>query len=116
MPYLGLKVKDRNKGKPKFPSPCRYNQMICAINCCQDATRQANTKVKPPFLPYDEPNLCNDYILKDLVCIERFYISSPCDCVLNQVDSDTDLLNNVVLMKDILRPTKNSRSVGSHKL
>ena len=36
-------------------------------------------------------------------------------CVLNQVDSDTNLLDNVLLKKDVLRPTKKLRSVGIHK-
>ena len=52
MPYMVLKVKGRNKSKTKLPSPCRQNQMICAINLCQDATCQEYTEVKPPFLPY----------------------------------------------------------------
>ena len=62
MLYLGLKIKGRNKGKTDLPSPCRRNRMIRAINCCQDVTCQI-TKVKPPFLPNGEPDLCNDYIL-----------------------------------------------------
>ena len=66
IPYTGLKVKGRNKGKTKLPSPCRQNQMICAINLRQDATRHEFTKMKPPFLPFDELDLCNDYMLKDL--------------------------------------------------
>ena len=70
--HIGLKVKDRNKSKNKLPSPCRQNQMICAINLCQDTTSQEYTEMKPPFLPYDEPDLCNYYILKDLVYIDRF--------------------------------------------
>ena len=81
----------------------------------QDATLQEYAEVKPPFLPYGEPDLCNDYILKDPDYIDRFCINFPCHCVLNQVDSDTDLLDDVILTKDVLRPTKKPRSVGSHK-
>ena len=73
IPYMGLKVKGRNKGKTKLPSPCRLKQMICAIKLCQDATRQEFTAMKPPFLRYGELDLCNDYILKDLYYIDRFY-------------------------------------------
>ena len=62
--------------------------------------------MKPLFLSYGEPDLCNDYILKDLVYINRFCINFPCHCVLDQVDSDIDMLGNVVLRKDVLRPTK----------
>ena len=100
--YSCLKVKGRNKGKTKIPSPCRCNQMICAINLCQDVTLCRPTKIKAPFVPFDEPNLCNDYILRDLEYIDRFCINFPCHCVLNQVDLDTNLLDNVLLMKDVL--------------
>ena len=58
--------------------------MICAINISQDATCQEYTKVKPPFLPYDEPNLCNDYILKDPVYIDRSCINFLCHCVIDK--------------------------------
>ena len=49
IPYIGLKVKGRNKDKTKIHFPCRQNQMICANNLCQDATRQEFVEVKPPF-------------------------------------------------------------------
>ena len=116
MPYMGIKVKDRNKSKIKLPSPCRQNEMIRAINLCQDATCQEYMELKPPFWPYGEPDLCNNYILKDPDCFDCFCINFPCHCVLNQVDLDTDLLDNVLLTKDVLRPTKKPRSVGPHKL
>ena len=89
--------------------------MICAINLRKDATCHESTKMKPPFLPYDEPDLCNNYILKDPEYIGRICINFPCHCVLDQVDSDTDLLDNALLMKDVLRPTEKPRSVGPHK-
>ena len=84
--------------------------MIRAINLRQDATLHRSTKIKPPFLTFNEPNLCNDYILKDPEYIDRFCINFPCHCVLNQVDSDTDLLENELLMKGILQPTEKARS------
>jgi len=115
MPYLGLKVKARNKGEIKLPSPCRNNQIFCAVNCRQDASSQAPTDVKQPFLPYSEPDLCNDYILKDPEYIDRFCINFPCHCVLEQVHLYIDLLNNVVLRKEVVQPTKKPRSVGPHK-
>ena len=68
----GLKVKGRKNGKTEIPSPCRRNRTLCAINLCQDATLRGCTKMKPPFLPFDEPNLCNDYILRDSEYIDRF--------------------------------------------
>ena len=76
--------------------------MTRAVNLCQNATCHEYTKVKPPFLPYGEPDLSNDYILKNPDYIDRFCLNFPCHCVLDQVDSDTDLLDNVLLRKDVL--------------
>ena len=106
MPYLGLKVKGRNKGKTKLLSPCRHNRMTRAINRCQDTTRQEYTEVKQHLLSYGEPDLCNDYVLKDPEYIDRFCVNFPCHCVLDQVDSDTSLLDNVVLRKEAVQSTK----------
>ena len=89
--------------------------MICAINLCQDATYHEYMGVEPPFLPDGELDLCNNYVLKDLDYIDCFRINFPCHCVLDQVDSDTDLLDNVLLTKNILQSTKKTRSVGPHK-
>ena len=111
-----MKVKGRNKDKTKVPSPCRQNQILCAINLCQDTTCHKSTKMKPPVLPSDEPDLCNDCILKDPEYIDCFCINFPFYCVLNQVDLNTNLLDNVLLTKNVLQPTEKSRSVGPHKL
>ena len=72
--------------------------------------------MKPPFLPFDEPKLCNNYTLRDSEYIDRFRINFPCHCVLNQVDSNTNLLDNVILIKVALQLTKKPRSVGPHRL
>ena len=93
-------------------SPCRKNLLIRAIYLCQGATLYGSTKMKSTFLPFDEPNLCNNYILRDQEYIDRFCINFPCHCVLNQVGLDTDLLKNVLLTKDVLQPTEKPRSVG----
>ena len=71
--------------------------------------------MKLPFLPYDEPVLYNNYILKDPDYIDRFCIDFLCHCILNQVDLETNLVDNMLLTKDALRPTKNPRSIGPHK-
>ena len=71
--------------------------------------------MKPPCLPYGEPDLYSNYILKNPDFIDHFCINFPCHCVLNQVDSDTNLLDNMLLAKNILQPTKRPRSVGPHK-
>ena len=88
--------------------------MLCAIDLCQDATLHGSTKMKPPFLPFNETNLCNDYILRNSEYIDRFCIDFPCHCVFNQVYLDTNLLDNVILTKVLLQPTEKPRSVGSH--
>ena len=74
--YTGLKVKGkgRKNGKTKTPSPRRRNQTLCAINLCQDATVCGSTKIKPLFLFFDEPNLCNDYLLRDSEYIDFFVL------------------------------------------
>ena len=90
--------------------------MICAINLCQDATYHESKKMKSPFLPFDEPDLCNSYILKDPEYIDCFCINFLGHCVLNQVDLDTDLPDNVLLTKDVLGTTEKPRSEGPNKL
>ena len=110
-----MKIKGKNKGKTKTPSLRRWNRMIYAINFYQYAICLEPTRIKLPFLPFNEPNMCNDCIVKVPECIDYFCIHFPCHCVLNQVDSDTNLLDNVLSTKDALRPTKNPRSVGLHR-
>ena len=112
IPYTGLDVKGRKKGKTKIPSPHRRNQMIHDINLRQDATRLQSTKMKPPFMPFDDQNLCNYSILKDPKYIDCFCINFLCYCVLNQFDLNTDLIDNVFSTKDILQPTKKPKNVG----
>ena len=72
IPYNGLKVKGKKNGKTRTPSPYWRNQMLCAINFCQDNALCGSTKMKPPFLPFDEPNLCNSYIFMDPEYSDRF--------------------------------------------
>ena len=52
--YTGLKVKGNNKSKTKIPSPHRHNQMICANYFCQGAIFCGSTKMKPPFLAFQQ--------------------------------------------------------------
>ena len=107
MPYLGLKLKGRNKG--------RNTLLIHTINHRQNASCQEHMEVKQPFLPYGKLDLCNDYILKVPEYIDCFCINFPCHCVLKQVHLDTDLLDNLVSRKKVVQPTKKLMSVGPHK-
>ena len=111
VPYNALKIKGRENDKTKNSSPCRRNRMLRAINLRQDGSLYGSTRMKPPFLSFNEPNLCNDYIFMDLEYSDRF-----CHHFFNQVDSNTDLLDNVLLKKVDVRPTKKPRSISLHKL
>ena len=65
IPYYGLQVKRRKNGKTNSPSPRRRNRMLYVINHRRNTFLQVSTRMKPPFLPFDEPNLSNDYIFMD---------------------------------------------------
>ena len=82
--------------------------MLHAIKHCHYTSLSNSTKMLPPFLPFDEPNLCNDYIFMNSEYNNRLRF-------LNQVDVDTNLLHNVILHQVIIQPTKKPRSVGPHK-
>ena len=88
IPHYGLKVKGRKNRKAKSPSSCQQNQMLHAIKHHQNTSLRNSTRMIPPFLPFDEPNLYNDYIFMDPEYNER--------CFLNQADSNTNLLDNVI--------------------
>ena len=66
-------------------------------------------------MPYDEPDLYNDFITKDINHTGCFIINFPRHCVLGHVLSDSDPLNNLGPWKEVVRPTKKPRSVGPHK-
>ena len=99
-PYYGLKVKGRKKENTKTTSPCRQYQKLYAIKHCHNTSLLNSTKMSPAFLPFDEPNLCNDYIFMDSE-------SNNGLCFLNQVDPDTDLLDNVILHQVVIQLTNN---------
>ena len=59
-------------------------------------------------LPFDEPTLCNDYIFMDSEYNDQ--------CFLNQVGSNMDILDNVILQQVVMQPTNKPRIVGPHQL
>ena len=65
IPSFGLKVKGIKNGKTKPPSLYKQNQMLNAIKHCQDISLWKSTRIEPPFLPFDEPNSCNDCVFID---------------------------------------------------
>ena len=100
--YYGLKVKGRKNGKAKTPFPCQRNRMLHAIKHRHNTSLRNYTRIIPPFLPFDEPNLCNDYIF-----IDPEYNNQS--CFLNQVDSNSDLLGNMILQQVVIQSTKKTK-------
>ena len=92
-----LKVKTRSVGGTKFPSPRRRDQMIRAIHRRQVTKHLDLSDLSQHILPYDEPDLYNDFITKEPDYKDHFYINFPCHCVLGNVLSDSDLLDNLGL-------------------
>ena len=82
--------------------------MLHVIKHRQDISLKNSTRIEPPFLPFDEPNSCNDCIFMDQKYNDQL-------CFLSQVDLNTDLLDNVFLKKVVLEPTEKPRSVGPDK-
>ena len=108
-------VKGRKSGNTKAPSPCRRNRMFCALNHRQDITLCGSTKLNSSLLPFDELNMENNHLSTNLGYDKCSSINFPFHHALNQVDSSTDLLDEVILTEVVLRPTKKPRSVGPHK-
>ena len=89
--------------------------MIRAIHRRQVAKQLSLSNLSQHILPYDEPDLYNDFIIKEINHKDRFIINFPPHCVLGHVLSDSDPLNDLGPWKEVVRPNKKPRSVGSHK-
>ena len=115
IPNNGLIVQGRKRGNYKAPSPCRQNWMLCSLNHYQDTTERENTKSKSSLLPFEELNMGNGDLSTKSEYINYSNINFPLHYTLNQIHSNTDLMNKMILTKVVLQPTKNPRSVGLHK-
>ena len=82
--------------------------MFHAIEHCHNTSLWNSTSMVLPFLSFIDPSLCSDYIFMDAEYNDRL-------CFLNQVDSNIDLLDNVILQQVVIQRTKKPRSVGAHK-
>ena len=60
-------------------------------------------------LAYNEPDLCNNYMLMEQGSTDRFSINFPRHCVLGHVLSDTNPLDEVDSWKEVTQPTKKPR-------
>ena len=89
--------------------------MLRALNLGQDANLCGSTRLKPSLLPFDELNIGNNHLLTDSGYDNHSCINFPFLCALNQIDSSTDLIDNMILTEVVLRPTEKPRSVGPHK-
>ena len=108
-----LKIKGRKLGTFKSPPPQRLNRMLRAINIWKK--RQDINNNEHHSLPYDEPDLCNDYISMEQDKTDQFSISFPRHCVFGHVLSDTDPLDDVDSWKEVVRPSKKPRSVDPRR-
>ena len=93
-------VKGKKNGNTKAPSPsppCKRNWMLCSLNHRQDITVRENTKLKASLLPFKELNMGNGDLSTNSECDNCSNINSPLHHSLNQVDSNTNLLDEVIL-------------------
>ena len=104
----GLKVNGIKNKKTKPPSPPRRNLILNAIKHRPDISLWKSTKIEPPFLPFNEPNSCNDCIFMDQQYNDQL-------CFLNQVDLNTDVFDDMLFKRVVAQPTEKPRSVGPHK-
>ena len=99
----------------KYPSPRRQDRMIRALHRRQVREQIHLSNLNQHILPYDEPDLYNDFITKDTSQPSRFIINFPRHCVLGHVLSDSDPLDDLGPWKEVVQPTKKPRNVGPHK-
>ena len=100
-------VNGRKKGNSKTPTPCRQNRMLHSLNHCKDITVRENTKLKSPLLPFDKLNMGNGDLSTNSIYYNCSNINFPLHHALNQIDSNTNLLDEVILTEVVLRPSKN---------
>ena len=90
--------------------------MFCAIIRHQDAVIHKYTIFKSSLLHFNKLNINNNHLLTNSEYDDYSGINFPLQFHPNQVDSTTDLLDDVVLTEVVLRPTEKPRSVGPHRL
>ena len=89
--------------------------MICATIYCQDDIIRRSTRFKLSLLHFNKFDINTNYLLTNSEYDDHSGFNIPLQFALNQVDSTTDLLDDVVLTEVVLQPTKKPRSVGPHK-
>ena len=110
IPYDGLKVKGSKNYKA--PSPRKRNWMLCATICCQDDFVHRSTRFKSSLVHFNKFDIDNNNLSTNSKYNDHSVINFPLQFAPNQVDSTTNLLDDVVLTEIFLRPTEKLWSVG----
>ena len=97
------------------PSPHRQNRMIHATTCCQIDNIHRSTRFKSSLLHFNKLDVNSIHLSTNLEYNDHLILIYPPRFTHNQVDSTTDLFDDVDLNEVILRPTEKPRSVGPHK-
>ena len=109
-------VKGKKSGITKDPSTRNRNQMLPSLNHRQYITVRETTKLKSSILLFEEFYMGNSDLSINSEYDKRSNINFPLHHALNQVDLNTNLLDEVILTKVVLQPTEKPKSVGPHKL
>ena len=88
-------VKERETSITKTPSPHKRNWMLRSLNHRQDIIVRENTKLKSSLLPFEELNMGNGDLSTNSEYNNPSNINFPLYHALNQVDSNTNLLDKV---------------------
>ena len=90
--------------------------MLHATICCQDDVICRSTKFTLSIVYFNKLAVNDNHLLINSENNGHSIINFSLQFTLNQVDFATNLLDNMVLTKFVLQPTKEPRSVGPHKL
>ena len=89
--------------------------MLHATICCQGDIICRSTRFKLSLLNFNKLDIDNIHLSTKSEHNDHSGINFPLQAALDQVDSTTDLLDDVVLTEVVLQPTKKPRSVGPHR-
>ena len=110
-----MRIKGKDSGDTKNPSPRKQNWMLRSFNHDQNITVRENTKLKSSLLPSEVHNMGNGGLSTKSEYDDRSNTNFPLHPALNQVDLNTNLLAKVILTEVVLQPTEKPRSVGPDK-
>ena len=101
------------------PRPAGINKLMMVLMVVLKSSQSNPLKPLPVVcesLPTStNQDFCNDSVTMIPAYTGRFCINYPIQCVLGYVLLDSNLLDKVDLWKEIVQPSRNSRSVGPRK-